>query len=221
MLSSFYSPQAFTPQFLGLPGGGLSHMNPAYFSQPGVYGGISPGYELGHAGAVNPFLGYPQLTQPQFLQFSHSPFGQSPFAALNPLAMIQPGLAMNPYLQSQVHPYLQSQVHPYFLGQSWQVPVSSTPFNSFGGQPAGSHIAHIVPALAQLAQQISAQSVLTQQTGIALYQLVQQLAAQSVHAYPGTGIGAGHSPFATSAPGAYPGFAQTPAWGANRAQTIQ
>jgi hypothetical protein len=205
MLSTFYSPQAFTSQFPGLPAGGLSHMNPAYFSQPGAYGGISPGFELG--------LGYPQLTQPQFLQFPHSPFGPSPFSALNPLAMIHPGLGMNPYLPSQVH--------PYFLGQSWQGPFGSAPFNSFAGQPGGSPIAHIVPALVQLAQQISAQSVLTQQTGIALYQLVQQLAAQSVHAYPGTGIGAGHSPFATSAPGAYPGFAQTPAWGANRPQTIQ
>jgi hypothetical protein len=174
-------------------------MNPAYFSQPGTFGGITPGYELGHA---SPFLGYPS-------------FAQGPFAALNPLAMINPGAtAVNPY----ANPYAQSPVNPYLLGQPGPGPFVPGAFNSFGGQ-AG--VSQIVPALVQLAQQISTQSVLTQQIGIALHQLVQQLAAQGAHTHPATGLGAMHSPFATHTPGAYPGFAQTPAWAVNRPQTIQ
>lgn len=225
MLSNFYSPHALPPQFHGLPGGGLSHMNPAYFSQPGAFGGISPGYDLGHAaaghypfgGLTSPFLGYSSFPQSQF---SQGPFGQGPFAALNPLAMLNPGAGgPSPYPQSQVNPYLPGQSG--LQGQPGLSPFGS-PFthgqsNSFGGQQ---DVSQIVPALVQLAQQISAQSVITQQIGIALYQFVQQLAAQSAHAWSGAGMGAGQSPFATSG-GGYPGFGQTQGWGANRPQTIQ
>jgi hypothetical protein len=104
---------------------------------------------------------------------------------------------------------------------------------SFAGH-AGAHnpAQQIVQVLAQLAQQISVQSVLIQQVSFALQQLAHQLAVQGMQPHQGGGLGAGQlfaqvGPFATQGgygQGGYGGFTpqgQPNAWGANRAQTIQ
>jgi hypothetical protein len=89
---------------------------------------------------------------------------------------------------------------------------------------------HVIMLLGQLAQQLSAHSVLTQYSASALQQLAQVLAAPSQqNPWGGPGIAGqyfGQSPFANAqgayGQGAYAGFGpQAQAWGANRSQTIQ
>jgi hypothetical protein len=215
MLSTFsqFSPQALMPQSVGLPGAGIPQMNPASFAQtgfaqPGVHGGAAPfagispfAYDPSHAGVGQYPFGGQATSWLQHPSFAQSQLPQTPFGALSPIAIhpfaANPVAGMNPYLQNQG---LQQPLQAYGL--------SAVPFASQGAA------LQIVAALAHLAQQISAQSVLTQQISTALYQLVQQLAGQGGQTPAGTGIGA-------AAQSPYGGFtSQTPTWGANR-QTIQ
>jgi hypothetical protein len=105
--------------------------------------------------------------------------------------------AQNPYAQQQQNPFAAFATHPYV-----------------GAFHPGQQI---LPALAQLAQQIAVQSAVTQQIGAALHQLVQQLAVQGSQGQQGFqqgfGLGSGQ-PFAGLNP-------QAQAWGANRSPTIQ
>jgi hypothetical protein len=200
-------------------------MSPGLFAQPGAYGTQLPfGPELGQAGPGQQH--YPQQQHPwggQPNPFTQNQFSQSPFTA-------------NPYLQSAM--FASSPIHNPLLNSF-----------SFAG-PAGPHNAaqQIVPALAQLAQlaqQISLQSAVTQQIGIALHQLAHQLAAQSLQGQQGGGqalfAGAGQpfgqggpflgnsggqyygqNPLAGATQGGYGGFSSPfQAWSANRQQTIQ
>jgi hypothetical protein len=193
MLSNLpqYSPLGQIPQFPGSHGAGSPQMSPGLFGQPGAYGGNgSFGNESGQTGLNQPYPFGGQLTNP-FLQnpFTQNQFPQGPFAT-------------NPYLQN---PLLQS-------------PLAHNPLpSSFAGQAGAPNPAqHIIPVLAQLAQQIAAQSAVTQQIGIALQQLAQHLAAQSGTQH------FGQNPFASATQGGYGGFnPQAQAWGANRPQTIQ
>jgi hypothetical protein len=107
----------------------------------------------------------------------------------------------NPY--AQMNPYPQGQFTPHELLQSQQSPGSYThnpllahnPLVNSGGLAgyAGGYIAtaqQIVPLLAQLAQQISIQGIVTQQLGVALQQLAQQAAAVTLQSQQTLGAGA-------------------------------
>jgi hypothetical protein len=135
---------------------------------------------------------------------------------------------------SQPYPF-GAQMNPYLQNPFAQSPFGPSPFavNPYLQNPSGhaggpNPVQHLVPVLAQLAQQIAAQSALTQQIGIALHQLAQQLVAQSGGQYPQSGGQyPGQNPFAGVTQGGYGGFnsqafnPQTQGWGANRPQTIQ
>jgi len=110
-------------------------------------------------------------------------------------------------------------------------PYVSSPFASFAGQAVHHPAQQMLLLLGQLAQQICAQGVASQQIGMSLYQLAYQLLAQPLavqgiapQPFIGTGqpFGLGAPFFAGTAPG---GFGITPqqaqAWGATRPQTIQ
>ena len=204
MLSNFshYSPQGFIPQFPGLQGAGWPQMSPGLFGQPGTYAGYVPfAQEPALAGMYpSPFLQTP---------FAPSPFLQTPF--------LQTPFAPSPFAPS---PFLQT-------------PFASSPFapnpliGSFAGYAGAHHPAQqIVLLLGQLAQQISAQTAVTQQISIGLQQLVQQLAVQGLQNPGALGAFGGQyfaqSPFTGATQGAFGGFTpQAQPWGANRAQTIQ
>jgi len=165
----------------------------------------------------------PQGLPPQFSQGPHGygagmPFGQDFGAAA-------PGQ----------YPFANGLPQPNPFMPQWQSPFAQSPLAGHGG--AHNPAQHIVPALIQLAQQISVQNAVTQQIGAALAQLVQQLAMQhqpypqglpgiSPFAQAGQSIG-GTQPFGLGVPfpgGFGPQFGLTPqaqAWGANRPQTIQ
>src|SRR5205823_6287058 len=205
MLSNFshYSPQGFIPQFTGLQGAGWPQMTPGLFGQPGAYAGYVPfAHEPALAGMYpSPFLQTPFVPSP-FLQ---TPFAPSPFA---PSPFLQTPFAPSPFAPS---------------------PLAYNPLlGSFAGY-AGAHqpAQQIILLLGQLAQQISAQTAVTQQISIGLQQLVQQLAVQGLQTHPGA-LGAfggqyfAQSPFTGATPGAFGGFTpQAQGWGTNRAQTIQ
>jgi hypothetical protein len=212
MLSNYsqYSPQGLMSQFPGLQGAGWP---------PGAYSGNAPfGYEPGQAGMGQqqyPFGGH---TNPFVNPFLQNPFTQNQFS-LSPFAP-------TPHLPSQL-----------LLS-----PLAYNPLLSSVAGYAGAHhpVQQIVLVLGQLAQQISVQGAVIQQISIALQQLVQQLAVQGLQSHQGAGLGAGQplglggpflgglggqyfgqNPFASTT-GGYGGFSpQAPAWGANRAQTIQ
>lgn len=147
----------------------------------------------------------------------------APFAEVNPYAHV------NAYLQTPFTPNQLLQ-NPLLPGTNAHNPyLAHNPFLNSGGH-AGGYIPatqQIVPLLAQLAQQISFQSIVTQQLGMALHQLAQQVAAVSLQSQQALGIGAGQgsapNPFAGVTPGGYGGFnpQAQPWWGGNRSQTIQ
>jgi hypothetical protein len=145
MLSPYsqFSPQGLTPQFPGLlfgvPGAGVSPLNPLSFAQGGAYGaGSQPGFVQGQGG-------FPQGA------FIPSPFGTP---------------QQNPWSPSP-----QGQSHgPWAYGYGAQP-------NSFAGQSTALHVGSLI---AQLAQQISIQCAIAQQSGLALLQLAQQLIQQGL-----------------------------------------
>jgi hypothetical protein len=176
---------------------------------------------------AGPHMGVPPMSPTLFAQ---PPYGiNAPFGYPG-----QPGYALgvppNPYLQSPFAPnqFLQS---PSLAGSNSHNPfLNSTSTGSGLGQIAAQQI---VPVLAQLAQQISIQSALTQQLGVTLHQIAQ-VAAYTLQSQQGAGPGAGPgfapagpfagaNPFASATPGGYAGFnPQAQAWwGGNRSQTIQ
>ena len=152
--------------------------------------------------------GWPQMSPGLFGQ-PGTYAGYVPFAHEPALA----GMYPSPYLQTPFAPS----------------PLAFNPLlGSFAGYAGAHHPAQqIVLLLGQLAQQISAQTAVTQQISIGLQQLVQQLAVQGLQTHPGA-LGAfggqyfAQSPFTGATQGAFGGFTpQAQAWGANRAQTIQ
>ena len=157
--------------------------------------------------------GWPQMTPGLFGQ-PGAYAGYVPFAHEPALA----GMYPSPFLQT---PFAPSPFAPS--------PLAYNPLlGSFAGY-AGAHqpAQQIVLLLGQLAQQISAQTAVTQQISIGLQQLVQQLAVQGLQTHPGA-LGAfggqyfAQSPFTGATPGAFGGFTpQAQGWGTNRAQTIQ
>jgi len=249
MLSNFshYSPQGFIPQFPGLQGAGWPQMSPGLFGQPGTYAGYVPfAQEPALTGmypspflqtpfAPSPFLQTPFAPSP-FLQtpFAPSPFLQTPFASspFAPSPFLQTPFAPSPFAPS---PFAPSPFAPTPFAPSpfLQTPFASSPFapnpliGSFAGYAGAHHPAQqIVLLLGQLAQQISAQTAVTQQISIGLQQLVQQLAVQGLQNPGALGAFGGQyfaqSPFSGATQGAFGGFTpQAQPWGANRAQTIQ
>ena len=229
MLSNFshYSPQGFIPQFPGLQGAGWPQMSPGLFGQPGTYAGYVPfAQEPALAGMYpSPFLQTPFAPSP-FLQtpFAPSPFLQTPFA---PSPFAPSPFAPSPFAPSPFAPT------PFAPSPFLQTPFASSPFapnpliGSFAGYAGAHHPAQqIVLLLGQLAQQISAQTAVTQQISIGLQQLVQQLAVQGLQNPGALGAFGGQyfaqSPFSGATQGAFGGFTpQAQPWGANRAQTIQ
>lgn len=191
------------------------------------------------------FVGLPQfgpgLPGPQGVYGINALFGHD-YQAQSPYAF---GGVTNPYLQI---PFTSNQQNPQFL-YSPQLQGSSmhNPFLNSGYAGASIPAQQLVPVLAQLAQQISIQSAVIQQVGIALHQLAHQVSAQSLQPQQGVGFGAGQgfgagvpfagigqaagpggpfsaqNPFAGATQGGYGGFnPQAQAWwGGNRAQTVQ
>jgi hypothetical protein len=153
-------------------------------------------------------------------QMSVGPFGQAfPFggnASGYDLGQVGAGQQQYPF-GGQSHPFAQN---PYAQQQQNPYAQQQNPFAAFATHPYAGALhpgQQILPALAQLAQQIAVQSAVTQQIGAALHQLVQQLAIQGTQGQQGFqqgfGLGSGQ-PFAGLNP-------QAQAWGANRSPTIQ
>ena len=167
--------------------------------------------------------GWPQMTPGLFGQpgayAGYVPFAHEPaLAGMYPSPFLQTPFAPSPFAPS---PFAPSPFAPS--------PLAYNPLlGSFAGYAGAHHPAQqIVLLLGQLAQQISAQTAVTQQISIGLQQLVQQLAVQGLQTHPGA-LGAfggqyfAQSPFTGATQGAFGGFTpQAQAWGANRAQTIQ
>lgn len=152
---------------------------------------------------------YPQFS-PQSLM--GSPYGTSPF--------VPPGLQAGNSFGYQ--PGLGGFGQP---GQSFgnQFVQSQVPWQG-QGQVQG-HVAYalaqqLVVGLAQLAHQISIQSVVSQQIGAALQQLTQQIQGLT-SGMPGVGVGQPYSQAFGQQPfiGGQPAWQQ--AWGGQRTQTIQ
>src|SRR5256885_2195334 len=180
----------------------FSHYSPQGFIPqfPGLQGAGWPQMSPGLFGQPGTYAGYvPFAQEPALTGMYPSPFLQTPFAP-------------SPFLQT---------------------PFASSPFapnpliGSFAGYAGAHHPAQqIVLLLGQLAQQISAQTAVTQQISIGLQQLVQQLAVQGLQNPGALGAFGGQyfaqSPFTGATQGAFGGFTpQAQPWGANRAQTIQ
>jgi hypothetical protein len=160
---------------------------------------------------------YPQYS-PQAL--ATTPFGATLFAppgvhAGNPFFGHEPGFA--PFIQPSL-PFASTVAPTYATTAGY--PFPQTPY---------ALAQQLVVALAQLAQQISVQSVVGQQIGVALQQLTQQIQAQSLLGVTGIAMGQpyaamGHpyapigSPFIGATPGLQPAWQ---AWGGPRTQTIQ
>jgi hypothetical protein len=148
---------------------------------------------------------YPQYS-PQAL--TTTPFGATLFAP--------PGLHGNSFFGHEPgfagfvqpgHPFAQ----PYAMPSGY--PFPQTPY---------ALAQQLAVALAQLAQQISVQSVVGQQIGAVLQQLTQQIQAQSLSGVTGLVMGQPYapigSPFIGAAAGVQPAWQ---AWGGPRTQTIQ
>lgn len=123
--------------------------------------------------------------------------------------------------------------HEPALAGMYPSPFAPSPlaYNPLLGSLTGYAGAHhpaqqIALVLGQLAQQISVQTAVTQQISVALQQLVHQLAVQGIQSQ-GSALGAfggqyfAQNPFVSPTQGGYGFSPQAPAWGANRAQTIQ
>jgi hypothetical protein len=169
---------------------------------------------------------------------------------------VSPGLPGQPGAHGVNAPFAQDFAHlgpssyasnPYL--QSLSLFTPNPPLNSVGsvGYTGGPIPAQqIVAVLAQLGQQISTQSAVIHQLGIALHQLAQQVAVQSLQPHQAAGItngqafagvppfvgigqgagGAGpftaQNMFAGATQGGYGFSPQAQAWwGGNRSQTIQ
>ncbi|HEV2701656.1 MAG TPA: hypothetical protein VGV09_08505 [Steroidobacteraceae bacterium] len=161
------------------------------------------------------------------------------FAQYSPQAQFLPPLG----LQSPSWPQLNT--GPSTPGP-WGYSVAQTPLtpNQFGQSPIGVNPAQqIIPMLGQLAQQLSIQSSVIHQLGVALHQLCHQVGAQGIHGSIGSygagqpylggtpqygldgqafGHQGGQHAFPGAIPGGYPGLVpQAPGWGAGRPQTVQ
>jgi len=186
----------------------FSHYSPQGFipQVPGLQGAGWPQMSPGLFGQPGTYAGYvPFAHEPALAGMYPSPYLQTPFA---PSPFAATPFAASPFAPS---------------------PLAFNPLlGSFAGYAGAHHPAQqIVLLLGQLAQQISAQTAVTQQISIGLQQLVQQLAVQGLQTHPGA-LGAfggqyfAQSPFTGATQGAFGGFTpQAQAWGANRAQTIQ
>jgi hypothetical protein len=112
--------------------------------------------------------------------------------------------------QESMNPYGQGLIAQNSFAQN---PFAPSPFaqtqSSFGQGPAQ----QIISTVVQLAQQLYAQSVLTQQLGLTLHQIAQHLAVQNLSRPFGAAVGQ---------QGAYGGFnPQAQLWGGSRPYTIQ
>jgi len=191
----------------------FSHYSPQGFIPqfPGLQGAGWPQMSPGLFGQPGTYAGYvPFAHEPALAGMYPSPYLQTPFA---PSPFAATPFAASPFAASPFAPS----------------PLAFNPLlGSFAGYAGAHHPAQqIVLLLGQLAQQISAQTAVTQQISIGLQQLVQQLAVQGLQTHPGA-LGAfggqyfAQSPFTGATQGAFGGFTpQAQAWGANRAQTIQ
>src|SRR5437588_1981646 len=191
----------------------FSHYSPQGFIPqfPGLQGAGWPQMSPGLFGQPGTYAGYvPFAHEPALAGMYPSPYLQTPFA---PSPFAATPFAASPFAASPFAPS----------------PLAFNPLlGSFAGYAGAHHPAQqIVLLLVQLAQQLSAQTAVTQQISIGLQQLVQQLAVQGLQTHPGA-LGAfggqyfAHIPFTGATQGAFGGFTpQAQAWGANRAQTIQ
>lgn len=170
---------------------------------------------------------YPQFS-PQPLMAT--PFGAALFAspglhAANGLFGQEPGFASFVPPSVPFTPFAAS--HP--LAQTYAMTAQTYPFLQVPVQTPYAVAQQLVVALAQLAQQISIQSVVNQQIGSALQQLTQQIQAHTLPALPGFGIGQPYAQIGSPFAGATSPFIGTPgvyqpawqAWGGQRTQTIQ
>src|SRR5436853_3042237 len=191
----------------------FSHYSPQGFIPqfPGLQGAGWPQMSPGLFGQPGTYAGYvPFAHEPALTGMYPSPYLQTPFA---PSPFAATPFAASPFAASPFAPS----------------PLAFNPLlGSFAGYAGAHHPAQqIVLLLGQLAQQISAQTAVTQQISIGLQQLVQQLAVQGLQTHPGA-LGAfggqyfAQSPFTGATQGAFGGFTpQAQAGGANRSQTIQ
>jgi hypothetical protein len=194
---------------------------------------------------LNPTQFY--FPQGQVPQFGAGPFGQATgYGQYGTSGLESAGLfGQHPSLIGQPSPFA---LNPYLQQFSpWQ--QAQHPWANSGTQHAGGlgPLQQIIPTLGQLAQQVSAHSLVTQQIGMVLQQLTQQIAIaaamaqQGAFASSGFGLGQlqqtgmpfagaigaqpfGAGPFSTTAQGGYAGFspqAATQGWGAPRPQTVQ
>jgi|HubBroStandDraft_2_1064218.scaffolds.fasta_scaffold692228_1 hypothetical protein len=123
----------------------------------------------------------------------------------------QPGIYGNPWLGHELGQQGLGQQQPAWGGQ----------FNPFVQNPVQQNPLQVVPVLGQLAQQLTIQSVLTQQIAQQICHAVQHLAHQlALQGLQGQYYG--QNPLAASIHGGYSGFnPQTQPWGVARPQTIQ
>jgi hypothetical protein len=152
---------------------------------------------------------YPQYS-PQAL--TTTPFGATLFAPPglhgNSFFGHEPGFA--PFVQPSL-PYASTFAPAYAMTTGY--PFPQNPY---------AVAQQLVAALAQLAQQISVQSVVGQQIGVALQQLTQQIQAQSLPGMTGFAMGQPYAPIGSPFIGATPGLQPAwHAWGGPRTQTIQ
>ncbi len=130
---------------------------------------------------------------------------------------------MQPIGPSQLgNPWLGHELGQQVQGVGQQVPPWAGQFNPFGQNPLAQ--TPLVPALGQLAQQLTIQCALAQQIAqqisSAVQHLAHQLALQNQQGQQGQYYG--QNPFAASIQGGYSGFnPQTQAWGVARPPTIQ
>jgi hypothetical protein len=144
---------------------------------------------------------------------------QSNFSQYAPQGLNQLG---NPWLG---HELGQQGMGQHGIGQ--QAPAWAGQFNPFAPGQAANNSVQLVPALGQLAQQLTLQCALAQQIaqqiGSVVQHLAHQLTLQSQQGQQGQqGQYYGQNPFAASIQGGYSGFnPQAQAWGVNRPPTVQ
>src|SRR5256886_9790567 len=183
----------------------FSHYSPQGFIPqfPGLQGAGWPQMSPGLFGQPGTYAGYvPFAHEPALAGMYPSPYLQTPFA---PSPFAATPFAASPFAPS---------------------PLAFNPLlGSFAGYAGAHHPAQqIVLLLGQLAQQISAQTAVTQQISIGLQQLVQQLAVQGLQHHSsalGTfgGQSFAQSPLIGATQGAFGGLSPQPqACGATRAR---
>lgn len=160
---------------------------------------------------------YPQYPQPLIA----TPFGAAVFAppglhAGNPLFGHEPGFAGTIPLAPT---YAMTAGYPFPT-------LPALPQTFISSQTPYAAAQQLVPALAQLAQQISMQSVVGQQICAALQQLTQHIQVHSLPALPGLGFGYPYAQLGSPFAGVTSPFMGTPqpawqTWGGQRTPTIQ